>query len=588
MFREGQQIGVYTLVGRLGKGGFGEVWLAEKRSQFIVKRVAVKLPHEEQVNFDAIRQEAQLWEAASGHPNVLPIIDADVYDGQVCIVSEYADGGSLHDRLKRETKLDLKESVEMAIGILNGLEFLHSRKIIHRDIKPQNILLQGNTPRLADFGISRAMNTTMISSTIIGTDAYMSPESFDGKRNVQTDIWSVGVVLYQLLKGTLPFPQEHPTERMFAVLTKDFEPLSDEIPSDLRRIIDKSLAKLPENRFQTCAEMRDELSKAHVPLAHPTLAKTEVLRFPVEEKSIGESANTQGANEAEKETVVKDIPKPLYAPAPTLQAVASNSVATQVGQIYESANNPPVINPQIQAPNAPPIKKTRSLLKLFATLITTAIGGIILFAVIFGIYTISNEGLKEFKDSTGKRGFKDWKGKVVIEPKYDFVYPFGEGLAAVELNNKFGFIDESGKEVIPFKFDNGSIFFHGLADIKMNGKVGYIDKNGNTVIPFKYDGGENFFKDYSWVKLNGKYGYIDKTGVEVIAPKYDYFDKTFDGTYAVMIQNGRKLRVDRYGNETDIGAANNANVSNVNLPSNSYNSKPANNAANSYSSNTSH
>jgi TonB family protein len=261
MFRESQEIGQYKLIRKLGKGGFGEVWLAEKRSQFVTKRVAVKLPLDDQVNFEAIRQEATLWEQASGHANVLPIIDADVYDGQVVIVSEYADGGSLHDKLKTEGKLPIKQAVEMTIGILNGLEFLHNKRIIHRDIKPQNILLQGDTPRLADFGISRAMQTTAISSTIIGTDAYMSPEAFDGKRSVQTDIWAVGVVLYQLLKGILPFPQEHPSERMFAIIQKDFEPLSDEAPFKLQQIIKKALAKLPENRFESASQMRDDLQR---------------------------------------------------------------------------------------------------------------------------------------------------------------------------------------------------------------------------------------------------------------------------------------------------------------------------------------
>jgi serine/threonine protein kinase len=259
MFRESQEIGQYKLIRKLGKGGFGEVWLAEKRSQFVTKRVAVKLPLDDQVNFEAIRQEATLWEQASGHANVLPIIDADVYDGQVVIVSEYADGGSLHDKLKTEGKLPIKQAVEMTIGILNGLEFLHNKRIIHRDIKPQNILLQGDTPRLADFGISRAMQTTAISSTIIGTDAYMSPEAFDGKRSVQTDIWAVGVVLYQLLKGILPFPQEHPSERMFAIIQKDFEPLPGEAPFKLQQIIKKALAKLPENRFESASQMRDDL-----------------------------------------------------------------------------------------------------------------------------------------------------------------------------------------------------------------------------------------------------------------------------------------------------------------------------------------
>jgi serine/threonine protein kinase len=259
MFHEGQKIGSYKLLTKIGKGGFGEVWLAEKRSELVTKKVAVKLPFEDQIDLETIKQEAELWEQASGHANVLPIIDADIIDGQVLIVSEYAEGGSLHDKLRREGKLSIKQAVEMTIGILNGLEFLHHKRIIHRDIKPQNILLQGDTPRLADFGISRAMQTVAVSSTIIGTDSYMSPETFEGKRSIQTDIWAVGVVLYQLLKGSLPFPQEHPSERMFAIIQKDFELLPDEVPFKLQQIIKKALAKLPENRFESASQMRDDL-----------------------------------------------------------------------------------------------------------------------------------------------------------------------------------------------------------------------------------------------------------------------------------------------------------------------------------------
>ncbi|MBK9215756.1 MAG: serine/threonine protein kinase [Chloracidobacterium sp.] len=278
MFREGQQIGPYALVSKLGKGGFGEVWLAEKKSQFLTKRVAVKLPHDEQVNFDAISREAMLWEEASGHPNVLPIIDADVYDGQVVMVSEYADGGSLADKLKGGKSIPIAKSVEITLGILHGLEYLHRKRIIHRDIKPENILIQGDTPRLADFGISRAMQTTGVSSTIIGTYAYMSPEAFDGKRTVQTDIWSVGVVLYQLLTGKLPFPQEHPSERMFAVMTKDFAPLPRNIPGNIVRIVNKALQKLPENRYASAISMADELSRLVEPVVeNRSDQKTEIL-----------------------------------------------------------------------------------------------------------------------------------------------------------------------------------------------------------------------------------------------------------------------------------------------------------------------
>lgn len=259
MFYEGQQIGLYTLLRKIGRGGFGEVWLAERKSKFVTTKVAVKLPLDEQVDYEAIQLEAQLWEQATGHPNILAIIDAHEYDGQVVIVSEYAPDGSLSDKLKGLGKFPVKEAVEIIIGVLNGLEYLHSKRIIHRDIKPQNILLQGNTPKLADFGISRIMQTTEISSTIIGTDAYMSPESFEGSRTFQTDIWSVGVVLYQLLNGRLPFPQQNPAERMFSILLKEFAPLSEEIPKDLIKIVEKSLAKSYENRYQSAVKMREDL-----------------------------------------------------------------------------------------------------------------------------------------------------------------------------------------------------------------------------------------------------------------------------------------------------------------------------------------
>ncbi len=353
MFHEGQQIGPYYLLRRLGRGGFGDVWLAEKRSQFLTKRVALKLPHDDQVDFDTIQREAALWEEASGHPNVLPIIDAEVYDGQVVIVSEFADGGSLHDKLNSVGSISTKEAVELTMGILSGLEFLHSKRIIHRDIKPQNILLQGGTPRLADFGISRAMATSGVSSTVIGTDAYMSPEAFDGKRTVETDIWSTGVVLYQLLNGSLPFPQNHPTERMFAVLTKEFEPLSPLVPNGLRQIVTTALAKLPENRFRSAQAMREALGHAKAQIDNPTFAKTEVIErgaipMPVHETVDQSPTVTRIDIPLEQETIVGQYGN--SAPASTQIAFPMSTAEPEpniraVGLVAERVQeNPPADN----------------------------------------------------------------------------------------------------------------------------------------------------------------------------------------------------------------------------------------------------
>jgi serine/threonine protein kinase len=290
MFRTRQKIGQYTLLKKLAKGGFGEVWLAEKQSPLVTKKVAVKLPHDAQIDFATIRREAQLWEEASGHPNVLPLIDADVYDGQVVIVSEYIEDGSLADKLKAEGSLPVRQAVEITIGILNGLEFLHSKNIIHRDIKPANILLQNDVPRLADFGISRALEVTSVTSKIVGTESYMSPESFEGVRSIQTDIWSVGVVLYKLLAGFLPFYALAPAETMYAILMKQPEPLPDEIPPRLREIVFKALEKdrdlngNPPRRYQSAAQMREDLRNFLETYSETTVTTNEAFDFPPPER----------------------------------------------------------------------------------------------------------------------------------------------------------------------------------------------------------------------------------------------------------------------------------------------------------------
>jgi serine/threonine protein kinase len=202
-FATGAKIGPYGLVQFLGRGAFGEVWLAERESTIAKSRLAVKLPMHPTVDLEAVRKEAELWVRAGNHPNVLPLFEANVYDAQVVIVSEYAPDGSLKHWLgKHGGKAPSFESaVDMVMGILGGLEHLHVRGIVHRDLKPANVLMQGECPRIADFGLARLIDTSATVSLAAGTPAYMAPEAFDGQRSVQTDLWSVGVILYQLLGG---------------------------------------------------------------------------------------------------------------------------------------------------------------------------------------------------------------------------------------------------------------------------------------------------------------------------------------------------------------------------------------------------
>lgn len=254
-----QQIGPYTLIKKIGQGGFGEVWLAEKKTKFVTKNFAVKLPLKEQVDADAVRHEATLWSQASGHPNILPIIDADEFDGQIAIVSEYAPDGSLADLLQKQGRLSVERAVEMIDGILAGLEFLHSRKIIHRDLKPSNIVLQGKIPTITDFKISKVLHPdkkNIEDEIISGTLPYMAPEAIQGKCSEQTDIWSVGVIFYELLCGKLPFQQSDIGSTVNSIFNDEPEPLSTNIPFYIQSIIKKALKKNPINRFNSASEMK--------------------------------------------------------------------------------------------------------------------------------------------------------------------------------------------------------------------------------------------------------------------------------------------------------------------------------------------
>ncbi len=275
MVRAGDRIGPYVLVRRIGGGQFGVVWLAERRTSITSTQVALKLARDEDVELEAIRQEAAVWVKASGHPNVLPIIEADLYDGQAVIVSEYAPGGSLDDWVKQHggKAPSIDAAIEMVSGILAGLEHLHARRIIHRDLKPGNILLQGETPRLADFGISGVLKSSTRSTLSRGTPAYMSPEAFDGKFSEQTDIWSTAVILYQLLSGRLPFPQRDLASLMGAITRHLPHPLPGSIPAALQDVVASALQRSLEHRYKSAAEMRKALRHAQIAQSERTTAE---------------------------------------------------------------------------------------------------------------------------------------------------------------------------------------------------------------------------------------------------------------------------------------------------------------------------
>lgn len=419
MPRPDDKIGPYTLISKLGRGAFGVVWLAEKRTAITTTKVAIKIPNDEDVDLEAVRQEAALWVHASGHPNVLPIIDADIHDEQVIIVSEYAPDGSLSKWLVKHggKAPSLESAVEMTLGILAGLEHLHERGIIHRDLKPDNILLQRENPRLADFGISRILKNTSKSTVATGTPAYMPPEAFDGKRSEQTDIWSAGVIFYQLLSGQLPFPQAEFTALVGAIITREPEPLPLSLPEPIQKVVARALRKNQAERFISASEMRQALQEvfrrresiSNRDTKTDVLPRNEIEPSPTvinseqiearqiknlnasddvresESATLPNSAQRVQANEAASSpTVVMPHPQEqtLQSPAPTIPA-----------PVQFSQPLPPQQNPYTSVPVITPAQNRKWL---------WAIGGCVVLLVVGAIIYATVRGLKSNKSTTSQ------------------------------------------------------------------------------------------------------------------------------------------------------------------------------------------
>ncbi len=274
MLKENLEIKDYTLKNFLGKGGFGEVWLAEKKIEIADKKVPFALKFisgdaREISDFSIVKREINTWIDASGHKNIISVLDGFIYEDSFVIVSEFANNGSLRHWLRaRGGKIEsLEKCVEIMSGILDGLTHLHSQNIIHRDLKPENVLLKGDVPCIADFGVSRIVenNSLEISAgtNTAGSPLYMSPESFERIKPVpQIDIWSAGVMLFEMLSGRTPYAADTIPGLIYEIVTKEPRPLPAEIPKSFHLVVKKALSKNVADRFASAREMRDALMRA--------------------------------------------------------------------------------------------------------------------------------------------------------------------------------------------------------------------------------------------------------------------------------------------------------------------------------------
>jgi beta-lactam-binding protein with PASTA domain/predicted Ser/Thr protein kinase len=282
--------GRYRIQRKLGAGGMADVYLAE--DQELGRRVAIKILNGRHANDDQFierfRREAKNA-AALNHPNIVSIYDRGEAEDTYYIAMEYLDGKTLKELIVGRGKAPVNVAIEYARQILSALRFAHRHGIVHRDIKPHNVLVDGEgRVKVTDFGIARAGTSQMTETgSIVGTAQYLSPEQArGGEVDQRSDLYSLGVVLYELLTGKTPFEGDTPVEIAMKHLSNAPKPpskLRPDIPEELDLVVLRALAKNPEDRYQSADEMEADLERVArgAPVSAATVdSATQVLRRP--------------------------------------------------------------------------------------------------------------------------------------------------------------------------------------------------------------------------------------------------------------------------------------------------------------------
>jgi tRNA A-37 threonylcarbamoyl transferase component Bud32 len=262
--------GRYRLEAKLGSGGMSTVYLASDTT--LDRSVAVKVMHREMSEqadqLERFRQEARAV-AKLSHPNVVAVIDAGEDGGHPYIVFEYVEGETLKQRINRVGALDPQEALAYAIEIARGLTVAHARNMVHRDIKPQNVLIDSEgRAKLTDFGISRQLEQDGMTATgrVLGTTDYVAPEQAMGRAvDQRSDVYSLGVVLYEMLVGQVPF---HADSQVGVAMKHVNEELPDvqqrrpELSAAAAMVVERATAKDPDQRYQQVGDLIDDLATA--------------------------------------------------------------------------------------------------------------------------------------------------------------------------------------------------------------------------------------------------------------------------------------------------------------------------------------
>jgi len=263
MFFRGQIIGKYKILQTIGSGGFGTVYLAE--DTWIDKKVALKVPHKQSVDFGELLREPRLL-ASLNHPNIVTILTAEKQENVFFIVMEFVPGETLESIIEREGALDVARALDYTCQICNAVDHAHRQGVLHRDLRPSNVLVADRgLAKVADFGTSRFLEIAAHGTTVIGSPPYMAPEQFHGKAVFASDIYSLGVTMYQMMTGALPYDTPTPADLdrlMRGELHTGPRLRNPKVPKAINDIVLKAMAPDIGSRYQRATELLDDVLAA--------------------------------------------------------------------------------------------------------------------------------------------------------------------------------------------------------------------------------------------------------------------------------------------------------------------------------------
>jgi len=262
------KIGTFNILRKIGSGGFGTVYLAEdmiiSTKDNPVYR-AIKIPHRIGVEEDIILRESLVQEKLSGHPNIVHLKSVEKIEGKYILVMEYIKGKDLEEIINDEGKLEIEVAMKYFKELLSAVSFAHRQGVIHRDLRPSNILIDSyDKIKVTDFGTSKLLGKDNYATTRIGSPPYMAPEHFEGRAVYASDIYSCGVIFYEMLTGLPPIVSASPMEIIKKVKNGEVEPLIRKVPKinrELNRIIMKALSPNLSSRYRSVEELLYDLRK---------------------------------------------------------------------------------------------------------------------------------------------------------------------------------------------------------------------------------------------------------------------------------------------------------------------------------------